>query len=54
MVFILELIEAFDRAEIRYCIVGGVAMNLHGVPRMTYDVEDVQNLERIRGKTHHG
>jgi hypothetical protein len=54
MVFIQELIEAFDRAEIRYCIVGGVAMNLHGVPRMTYDVEDVQNLERIRGKTHHG
>ena len=45
MVFIQELIEAFDRAEIRYCIVGGVAMNLHGVPRMTYDVDLLIALE---------
>ena len=34
-VFIRELIGAFAQAQIRYCVVGGVAMNLHGVPRMT-------------------
>lgn len=33
------MIVAFAQARIRYCIVGGVAMNLHGVPRMTYDVD---------------
>ena len=32
-----------------YCLVGGVAVNLHGVPRMTYDVDlvvapDVEQL----------
>lgn len=37
--FIRELIVAFAQARLRYCIVGGVAMNLHGVPRMTYDVD---------------
>jgi hypothetical protein len=38
-VFIKELIFAFAQAQLRYCVVGGVAMNLHGVPRMTYDVD---------------
>lgn len=33
-----------------YCVVGGVAVNLHGVPRMTYDIDFVlgmtaENLE---------
>jgi hypothetical protein len=37
--FIRELLEALGAAKIRYCIVGGVAMNLHGVPRMTYDLD---------------
>lgn len=37
--FIRELIGAFAQAQVRYCVVGGVAMNLHGVPRMTYDVD---------------
>ncbi len=37
--FIRELIEALALAQVRYCIVGGVAVNLHGVPRMTYDVD---------------
>ncbi len=37
--FIRELLEALSAAQIRYCVVGGVAMNLHGVPRMTYDLD---------------
>jgi Nucleotidyl transferase AbiEii toxin, Type IV TA system len=38
-VFIRELIVTFAQAHVRYCVVGGVALNLHGVPRMTYDVD---------------
>lgn len=29
---------------ISYCVVGGVAVNLHGIPRMTYDVDLVVDL----------
>jgi len=38
-VFIRELFGALDRAGVDYAVVGGVAVNLHGVPRMTYDVD---------------
>jgi hypothetical protein len=36
---------------VRYCIVGGLAVNLHGIPRTTYDVDvvvarDVDDLGR--------
>ena len=37
--FIQELLQALGVAKVRYCIVGGVAVNLHGVPRMTYDLD---------------
>ena len=39
--FFEELIRAFDGGGVRYALVGGVAVNLHGVPRMTYDVDVV-------------
>jgi hypothetical protein len=38
-VFIADLVTALSRAGIDYCIVGGVAVNLHGVPRRTYNVD---------------
>lgn len=38
-VFIRDLLRALADAEVPYCVVGGVAVNLHGVPRMTYDVD---------------
>lgn len=44
--FIRELLERLAKAEIRFCVVGGVAVNLHGVPRMTYDVDIVVVPER--------
>jgi predicted nucleotidyltransferase len=52
-VFIRDLIGALDRAGIRYCLVGGVAVNLHGVPRLTYDVDlvvavDPESLRSVR------
>lgn len=44
--FIRELFERLTQAKVRFCIVGGVAVNLHGVPRMTYDVDIVVVPER--------
>jgi hypothetical protein len=38
-VFIRDLLAALARRQVPYCVVGGVAVNLHGVPRMTYDVD---------------
>lgn len=37
--FIRDLLRALADAQVPYCLVGGVAVNLHGVPRMTYDVD---------------
>lgn len=48
--FYLELFKALQRHNVRYVLVGGLAMNLHGVPRMTMDVDlmlalDAANLQ---------
>lgn len=43
--FFRDLLEAFAAAKIPYCVVGGVAVNLHGIPRMTYDIDVVVALE---------
>jgi len=45
-VFIREFLTTLSRSQIRYCVVGGVAVNLHGVPRMTYDVDIVVAPDR--------
>lgn len=52
-VFIRDLAEALEDRGVSYAIVGGVAVNLHGVPRMTYDIDlvvatDEDNLRRCR------
>jgi len=44
-VFIEELARAFDRRAVGYALVGGVAVNLHGVPRMTYDIDIVVRMD---------
>jgi len=38
-VFIRDLLAALAAEKVPYCIVGGVAVTLHGVPRLTYDVD---------------
>jgi hypothetical protein len=43
--FIRELIAALHARGVGYCLVGGVAVNLHGVPRMTYDVDIVVEVD---------
>jgi hypothetical protein len=45
----LEVFRALNTAEVRYLVIGGVAAALHGVPRMTGDIDlalsmDEQNL----------
>lgn len=48
--FYQEIFQALHRAGVRYLVAGGVALNLHGVPRMTADLDlavalDRENLE---------
>ena len=48
--FYLELFRALEKENVRYLVVGGVAVNLHGAERMTSDVDlmlalDAENLQ---------
>jgi hypothetical protein len=43
--FYLDLFKALEKHKIRYMLVGGLAMNLHGVPRATMDVDIVLALD---------
>lgn len=50
--FYLDIFKALEDHKVRYLLVGGLAMNLHGVPRMTMDVDlvialDTDNLEKL-------
>jgi tRNA nucleotidyltransferase/poly(A) polymerase len=38
------LFDALNRAHVRYVVVGGVALVLHGYPRLTVDVDLVVDL----------
>ncbi len=43
--FYLDLFRALEQHKVRYLLVGGLAMNLHGVPRTTMDVDLVLALD---------
>ncbi|MBO1225691.1 MAG: hypothetical protein JYX80_14815 [Candidatus Scalindua sediminis] len=43
--FYEEIIRKFNNAGVRYAIVGGVAVNLHGHIRMTADLDILLELE---------
>lgn len=43
--FYLDLFKALEKHRVRYLLVGGLAMNLHGVPRATMDVDLVLALD---------
>ena len=43
--FYLELFRALEKEQVRYLVVGGVAVNLHGAERMTMDVDLMLGLE---------
>lgn len=36
---LLEILKAFEREQVDYILVGGVALNLHGIIRVTEDVD---------------
>jgi DNA polymerase II small subunit/DNA polymerase delta subunit B len=47
-----EFIELLNAAEVRYLVVGGYAVALHGYPRYTKDIDiwierSTQNAERL-------
>lgn len=42
----LELLKEVEKSKIRYLVVGGIAVNLHGVIRPTKDVDFIVYLER--------
>jgi len=49
----LDVLRSFDRAHVEYILVGGVAVNLHGIVRATEDVTifvrpDRENVERLK------
>lgn len=44
--FYLELFQMLESANIRYMLVGGLAMNLYGVPRSTMDVDIVLAMDQ--------
>ena len=49
----LDVIRAFDRARVEYILVGGVAVNLHGIVRATEDIDffvrpGAENIERLK------
>lgn len=43
--FYLELFRCLHAHDVRYLLAGGLAMNLHGVPRMTMDIDLVLALD---------
>jgi hypothetical protein len=44
--FYLDLFKAFYEKEVRYLVVGAIAMNPHGVPRMTADLDVIADMDR--------
>lgn len=49
----LDVVRAFERAQVDYILVGGVAVNLHGIVRATEDIDffvrpDSANIERVK------
>jgi len=54
--FYLDLFRALDHEKIRYVLIGGLALNIHGVERATMDIDlmlamDAENLEAFRRVT---
>jgi len=41
----IGIFKEFNRRKIRYIVVGGLAVNLWGIPRITYDIDLLLDLE---------
>ena len=40
-----EFIESLNKHKVRYLLIGGYAVALHGHPRYTKDLADLENLK---------
>ena len=40
------LFEALKKHDVKYVICGGLAVNLHGVPRMTADIDIILDMNQ--------
>jgi hypothetical protein len=45
MIDYLNIFKKLNEKKIRYVLAGGIAVNLHGIPRMTYDIDLIVDLE---------
>lgn len=43
--YYFDILTALAQAQVRYLIVGGLAVNLHGVPRVTQDIDLIISVE---------
>ncbi|MCM8796228.1 MAG: hypothetical protein NC928_06065 [Candidatus Omnitrophica bacterium] len=41
----IEIFRAFNKGKIKYIVAGGLAVNLLGIPRITYDIDLLLYLE---------
>ncbi|MBL7131175.1 MAG: nucleotidyl transferase AbiEii/AbiGii toxin family protein [Candidatus Omnitrophica bacterium] len=41
----LSIFKELNKKKIKYIVVGGMAVNFHGVPRMTYDIDLLVDLD---------
>ncbi len=46
--FYFDLLEQFYKNNIRYLIVGGLAVNLYGVPRLPVNPDEMANSETVK------
>lgn len=49
----IRILKAFAEKRVEYTLIGGVAVILHGFPRLTEDIDillkaDVQNIEKLK------
>lgn len=44
--FYFEILEGLYKSKVRYLIVGGLSVNLYGVPRMTQDIDIITAMDR--------
>jgi predicted nucleotidyltransferase len=46
--FYIEVLKKLNEKEVRYLIIGGVAVNLYGFPRLTFDLDLMLDLNDFK------
>jgi uncharacterized protein (DUF1330 family) len=45
---LIDVFKSFQKYNVKYLVIGGIAAVLHGVPRATFDLVIVIDLEDVR------